>query len=90
MANFAARVTAPAAFAAPADITIPFEPKFFTIVNEDTVAANFVEWSYDGVNVAGRLTPGINAFYRSEQRAVRGIWLRRGAGTPAVDVIAEG
>jgi hypothetical protein len=91
MSAYSVRVTAPAAFPAATapSVVIPFEPRRVLILNEDGTPANYVEWSFDaGDNVHGRLTPGTNASYESTQHGTR-IWLRRGAGTPSVQVIAE-
>lgn len=90
MSAYSTRVTAPAAFPAltAPSITIPFEARRVVLLNEDATAANYVEWSFDGTNVHGRLTPGLNAGFESTQRTTK-IWLRRGAGTPTVQVIAE-
>lgn len=82
-------VTAGAAFGSPGpDITLAFRPDSITVVNEDGTAANYVEVSFDGTTVHAKLIPGVIAGLRFSQR-VKGVWLRRGAGTPVVRVIAE-
>lgn len=83
--------TTPAAFGAPTtpEVTLAFEPtKGIVIVNEDATPANYIEVSFDGVTVHGRLTPTVLAGLRFEQRVTK-IWLRRGAGTPAYQIVAE-
>lgn len=89
---YSVMVTAPAAFPAASvpDITLPFSPSSFILENRDTTAANYVEYSFDGVTVHGRLTPGGLGAIKYEKIRTRKIWLRRGAGTPSVQLIAEG
>lgn len=90
MAIYSVQVSPGASFPA-ADspsVTIPFEPKRVTIVNEDTTAANVVEFSYDGVTVHGAVKPTINPQYESRQLPKQ-LWLRRSAGTPSVRITAE-
>lgn len=94
MSIFFARAAAPAAFAgltAP-NFAIPFVPRSVAIVNEDADPLNFVEFSFDGVNVSGRLVPGtLGGIVLEERQAatVLNIWVRRGAGAPNVQVTAE-
>lgn len=90
MAIFSDSITAPAAFAGAAapSFTVPFVPNSICVINEDGTAANFVEVSFDGVAVAGKLIPTILAGLRFEQKVTK-IWVRRGAGTPVVRIVAE-
>lgn len=91
MAIYSATVAAPAAFPAAASpsFSIPFQPTSIVIVNEDPTLANTVEFSFDGVNVHGRLVPTIMGAIKLNQTAQK-IWVRRGAGSPNVQIIAEG
>lgn len=91
MAIYSDSITAPAVFAAitAPSFTIPFEPRSIVIVNEDSTAANYVEYSFDGTNVHGRLTPTILAGIRLEFQRATKIWVRRGAGTPVVRIMVE-
>lgn len=91
MAIFSTTVAAPAAFPAAnaPSVEIPFAPKLLTIANVDATPANYIEFSFDGVAVAGRLTPGSLPNIRLELQAATKLWLRRGAGTPNVTIIAE-
>lgn len=80
-----------AAFPPDPQVVVPFEPKRITVINQ--VAAEYIEFSFDGVNVHGRLTSAATAS-GSEivliQRA-RQLWLRAetGGATSPVEVIAE-
>jgi len=94
MAIYSATVAAPAAFGAynAPDVTIPFQPKRITIINNDSTLANYVEFSFQGDSastvVHGRVIPTVNAAYESRQDATK-VWFKRAAGTPNVTVIAE-
>jgi hypothetical protein len=87
---YSTSVTAPAAFAAVSapDFTVPFEPRSIIVINEDATTANYVEVSFDGVDVHGRLTPGQVSAMKFAQ-TVKKVWVRRGAGTPVVRIVAE-
>lgn len=74
------------------DVVIPFQPNAaIQIINEDSTAANYVEVSFDGVNIAFRLTPGIVAGreWLKNLGLKQKIWLQAGAGSPNVHVAAE-
>lgn len=90
MAVSYSRVSPTASFPAAGSpsVAFPFTPKNWVVVNEDTTAANYVEVSLDGTNVIARLVPGVLAGLKFDQQITK-IWLRAGAGTPAVQVIAE-
>ncbi len=93
MANriYSVAVVAPAAFPASnsPSITIPFAPASFVLVNEDPTRANYIEYSFDGTTVHGRLTPeALPAIQFTRQRG-KLIWVRRGAGTPTIRITAE-
>lgn len=88
MAIYSTSGTAPAAFAVAADFAVPFTPKSILIINEDPAIANYVEFSFDGSTVHGRLTPTIFNNIKVSQQAA-GIWIRRGAGTPVVRIVVE-
>ena len=88
MAIYSTGGTAPAAFPVSPSFSIPFEPRTILIVNEDTTLANYVEFSLDGVNVHGRLTPTVLGSLVLSQHVLN-VWIRRGAGTPVVRIIAE-
>lgn len=68
--------------------TANFDPKSITVVNEDGTAANAVEVSFDGINVAMRLVPTINPGYVFNQSG-RKVWIRLIAGAPNVQVTFE-
>jgi hypothetical protein len=90
MALYTLAVTAPAAFAAAAspDITVPFTPRVLILVNEDTVMANAVEFSFDGVEVHGKLIPGISGAIKLESDNTK-VWFRRTAAALTVRLVAS-
>lgn len=91
MAIHSAVVAAPAAFPAAnsPSFEAPFVPKRLVFTNFDATPANYVEVSFDGVTVAARLTPGANPTFDTELQNATKVWVRRGAGTPNVQIIAE-
>lgn len=93
MAIYSAAVTAPVAFPAvdAPSFTIPFQPKSIVIINEDATPANYVEFSLEGgtnAAVHGKLIPTIVAGLKITQPVTK-IWVRLGAGTPTVRIVAE-
>lgn len=93
-AIYSAVVAAPAAFPAvdAPSVEVPFPPRKVTIINLDGTLANYVEVSFQGGTsgaVAGRLVPTIYPAHTFEPGGTTKIYLRRGAGTPNVQVIAE-
>lgn len=85
-------IAAPAAYAGAGspDVTLTFEPKEITFINEDATAANAVFFSFDGVNDAGKVLGGntTTSVYVCLQRQKK-IWFKRAAGTPNCTIIAE-
>lgn len=78
-----------ASFASPGpDVSFGFLAGTVKVVNEDSTAANYVEVSFDGTTVHDRLIPGVYPGFKYTQR-VNGVWLRKGAGSPTVRVVAE-
>lgn len=88
MSLYTVAVVAPAVFAASPDVTVPFDAFHVLVLNEDGNAANFVEVSFDGVNVHGKLIPGTMPLIRFERPGAQ-VWFRRGAGAPVVRVTAS-
>lgn len=57
---------------------------------ESNTAANVVQYSFDGVNIDGDLTPGqYSAGLTFTGRYVSGVWLRLAPGASAVPVRVE-
>lgn len=80
--------------AAPADFTTvfytaPFQPGRVTIVNEDTTAANAIEVSFDGTTTHARLTPTVNPVFTTDRQRGTQVWIKKVAGAPNAQVIAE-
>jgi hypothetical protein len=83
-------VAAPAAYSATPTLTLGFEPRKVTFINEDATLANAVLFSFDGQTDSGKVLGGggVGSVYESIQRT-RNIWVKRAAGTPSVTIIAE-
>lgn len=81
---------APAAFATPALVTIPFKPRSIVFVNASANPADVIEVSLDGgKTVALKLRPGISPALGCWQR-VQEIWAQCTTGAlPVLEVIAE-
>lgn len=83
------RVVVPgAAFTIPPDFNIPFLPTAMLVENEDGTVGNYIEFSFDGVTVGGRVQPG--SAVNNLKGHGNAVWIRGpGAGVSFVQVIAE-
>lgn len=82
-------VSGTAAFPTTPQVTVPFQAKSISVLNEDLGTSDDAFVSFDGQNDMGHLIPGATIQYG--QRVTR-VWLRRGAvGTAPtnIQVIAE-
>lgn len=66
-----------AAYPATPQVIIPFEPVATLCVDEH--ASSLVDVSFDGVNDAGRLTPGVLAGVSWDRQGTR-VWLKQSGG----------
>ena len=87
MAVYSDTIAVPAAFTTEPSFTVPFQPKTIAVVNENTTAANVIEVSFDGINVHGKLIPGLLAGFKWDQNTTK-VWLQ-GVGSAVGRIIAE-
>lgn len=72
-------ITASSLAASP-NITLEFEPTEWLIANMSSTAADIVYFSFDGVNVHGKVVPGSPIAGCSYKIRAKKLWLYRHAG----------
>lgn len=65
-----------------------FKADNWMLINDETLTSYEIEWSYDGVEVHGKIKPSEAVSYDTAD--VNGVYLRYANGAPAYRLIAHG